>query len=842
MSDDIISQLIRKAENDDYLDYLLKKAENVQAYYTFSDLKLIESSCHRLSKKEVNDILRFADILSMSEKPLNKNKALKIVSLMYDKNKNKNENMYKLVSKGVLSKYGNFPSIKFLKSKFNENDVSCDEIERKLLIKTVTNESPDKKVKFTDEQIEIFNELIEKNNFSFSASTSFGKSFLLFNYIKYMIEKHNGINICFLVPTRSLINQTVESLRKLINKSSYTILVNPDVPKIFSKKNYIFVFTPERLITSFSFKNKIDILIVDEAQNIVSEDERSPLFYHAVQEAKNRKIKIYFSSPWINNPDIFFDIFNYELKDYKKTEILNVYQNKYFVDLENKKINIYEDSLNKNEKSNHYIDLKESVETCDFIKRITKDDQSIIYCNSSSKTINFAKNMESYLDSSKNTDLELLSQKIKSEIHKKYFLSNLVKKGIAYHFGALPPAIRKEIEYQFKKGNIKYLFTTSTLLQGVNLPAKNLFILDDKIGMSKIKPLQFNNLIGRAGRLSKDLYGNVFVVKTTDNKIDEKIFDDFKIDEMNINTEILTGKNKFYDKISKIILKEKLPKSLTKTKKRQLIEYSSIVTYHEKNKIKSSLDLKFKRDSQYREAKDVINNIDVPDDIIFQFSPIDVRQQQNIKNKSKEEQVDLNELLKENEIEDVLNELFKQYDWENNEIHLDIGSERRLKYYAFLLRNWIKSTPLNLIIKSVISYQSKNEGLIFINNKPEKFDETNSIHINKTINDLMKDVENVIRYKIKNYITNYLSLTNSGEDSNWKDYLNYGTLDDVIIELQKIGFDRASSIDINKNAKDCLSFNENKEIVKIDIKDIKNRNLKKDTLMQINDIFDVNES
>ncbi|USS89367.1 DEAD/DEAH box helicase [Fructilactobacillus cliffordii] len=836
MSNDIISQLIRKAENDDYLYDLLKKAENAQANYTFSEL--IEKSDYSLNDKEINDLLRFADILSMSKDYVNKNKALKIISLMYDNYKN--YNIYKLVSKGVLSKYGNFPSINFLKSKFNENDVSCDEIERKLLIKTVTNESPDKKVKFTDEQIEIFNELIEKPNFSFSASTSFGKSFLLFNYIKYMIEKDNGINICFLVPTRSLINQTVESLRELIAKSSYTILVNPDVPKIFSKKHHMFIFTPERLITSFSFKNKIDILIVDEAQNIVSEDERSPLFYHAVQEAKNRNIKIYFSSPWINNPDIFFDIFNYELKNYKKAEILNVYQNKYFVNLENKKIDIYVDSLNKNVKSSHSIDLKKSFETCDFIKRITKNDQSIIYCNSSFKTVNFAKTMESYCDSSKNTDLELLSQKIKSEIHKKYFLSDLVKKGIAYHFGALPPSIRKEIEYQFKKGNIKYLFTTSTLLQGVNLPAKNLFILDDKIGMSKIKPLQFNNLIGRAGRLSKDLYGNVFVVRTADNKIDEKIFDNFKVDEMNINAEILTGKNNFYDKISKIILNEKLPKSLTKTKKRQLIEYSSIVTYHDKNKIKSSLNLKLKKDSRYKEVKDVINNIDVPDDIIFQFSPIDVRQQQTIKNKSKEDQVDLNKLLNNNDMETVLQTLFSQYNWEVIENKNGIGKKSSLKYYAFLLKNWIESTPLNLIIKNTINYYSKNELSVRMNDYDyEKFDNS-SIHVNKIINDIMRNIETIIRYKIKNYITNYLSLTNSDKDNKWKDYLNYGTLDDAIIELQKIGFDRASSIDINKNAKDCLVFNENKEIVKIHIETIKNKELKKDTLTQISEIFDIN--
>lgn len=56
------------------------------------------------------------------------------------------------------------------------------------------------------------------------------------------------------------------------------------------------------------------------------------------------------------------------------------------------------------------------------------------------------------------------------------------------------------------------MFCTSTLLEGVNLPADNLFITDNKIFRSAISPVDFRSLIGRVGRISYNLYGNVFFV------------------------------------------------------------------------------------------------------------------------------------------------------------------------------------------------------------------------------------------------------------------------------------------------------------------------------------------
>ena len=62
---------------------------------------------------------------------------------------------------------------------------------------------------------------------------------------------------------------------------------------------------------------------------------------------------------------------------------------------------------------------------------------------------------------------------------------------MAYHFGNMPQVIRNLIESLYKDGKIKYIFCTSTLLEGINMPTQNLFILDNKKHKSVLKPIDF---------------------------------------------------------------------------------------------------------------------------------------------------------------------------------------------------------------------------------------------------------------------------------------------------------------------------------------------------------------
>ena len=68
------------------------------------------------------------------------------------------------------------------------------------------------------------------------------------------------------------------------------------------------------------------------------------------------------------------------------------------------------------------------------------------------------------------------------------------------------------------------MFCTSTLIEGVNFPAENLFVTSNKARLSNLSKIDFKNLIGRVGRLQYNIFDNVFLVNDTNN---EKLIKDY---------------------------------------------------------------------------------------------------------------------------------------------------------------------------------------------------------------------------------------------------------------------------------------------------------------------------
>jgi len=459
----IIQELNNKALEDGYLYKLLKKIQFNYGVFLFNSNPL------QLTQKEFLDILRFSDILSRSDTPLNRNIALKIVSTLFDEYQG-NE-IYQFFAQNTMIKIGNFPSLKLLEKEgigFDNKEVELD----KILKKTFQQTSHEGRF-FTDSQYETFLELVNSNHYSFSAGTSFGKSFLFSEFVNWIIkEKNSSENIVFLVPTRALITQVKEDIEFNIKDNNYKIVTNSDIPALFKDKRFIFVLTPERLLSYFANKNNptISTMIIDEAQNIVSSDERSATFYHAITLAEQKSIKLYFASPNVPNPEVFLELVGNSTDESKSILDVSVVQNKFFVDFTSNKYRIYYDFVQDIEYDERELNIHSFD---DFLMKMNKEDQSIIYCNSVRYTVEIAEKFSRKITISNDKELLELSKYIKENIHSEYFLANLIERGIAFHFGALPQELRKQIEELFKRGKIKYLFTTSTLLQGVNLPAKN---------------------------------------------------------------------------------------------------------------------------------------------------------------------------------------------------------------------------------------------------------------------------------------------------------------------------------------------------------------------------------
>ena len=122
----------------------------------------------------------------------------------------------------------------------------------------------------------------------------------------------------------------------------------------------------------------------------------------------------------------------------------------------------------------------------------------------------------------------------------------MVKKGIIYHNGIVPENVRLYLEDIIRKdfnNNIKYVFATSTLLEGVNMPFDNMFIMDIYKGNGNMSFQDLKNLIGRVNRYSmifnknnidiRKLLPKIHFIKTKDkerNNFEDFIKNNLKID------------------------------------------------------------------------------------------------------------------------------------------------------------------------------------------------------------------------------------------------------------------------------------------------------------------------
>jgi helicase len=101
-------------------------------------------------------------------------------------------------------------------------------------------------------------------------------------------------------------------------------------------------------------------------------------------------------------------------------------------------------------------------------------------------------------------------------------LIECLQKGIAFHNADLTFDERRVVEYFYLQGEIRVIFSTTTLSMGVNLPAKTVFIeaqkyqlgeYSGKTVMLPISPSEYENMSGRAGRfgLEKDFGRSILI-------------------------------------------------------------------------------------------------------------------------------------------------------------------------------------------------------------------------------------------------------------------------------------------------------------------------------------------
>lgn len=138
---------------------------------------------------------------------------------------------------------------------------------------------------------------------------------------------------------------------------------------------------------------------------------------------------------------------------------------------------------------------------------------SLVYGTGPADAEKVASQIASDIPPVKNQRLQELSKFVTQHVHAKYSLVNHVLRGVGFHYGKMPSLLREALEQAFQAGDLKYLVCTTTLFQGVNLPARNVFIDTPTRGRNdKLDAASLWNFAGRAGRLGKEIVGNVFLV------------------------------------------------------------------------------------------------------------------------------------------------------------------------------------------------------------------------------------------------------------------------------------------------------------------------------------------
>lgn len=832
----VIQKMADRAFRDPYLKELMHKLES-----DYCDNFFIQNDKVKLFEIEIEHLLRFSDILCRSENSEHRNLSLKIVSLLLELENVGKSKYFKMIAANTLVKLGNFPSLPIIDN--DESYLRIDEIRNDYILKTLSQISPLGQP-FTDAQYNVFEEMKKRNHFSFSGSTSFGKSFIFEAFTKHIIKEHNKTdNIAFIVPTKALINQVGKRLKEIVEEFGYKVITTPVIPKFFlnQENKYIFVFTAERLILYFTdIKNpKIDYLFVDEAHKLLSKkDTRTPLLYHSLVLAKRKSVNIYFASPNIPNSEVFLEMINNSTDESMSIIESPVAQNRFFIDTINDysfMISDYGEDIILPKfqfRDNNVVgNLKLVLDT------FSEKSQSLIYCNTVDKTIQTAIKYASLLPDINLDEINEVMTLIDQKVHHQYYLKKCLNKGVAYHFGSIPEEIKIRIEDLYKRGFIRFLFCTSTLLEGVNLPAKNIFILSEKIGDTKMTDIDFWNLAGRAGRLRKDISGNIFCVNLFNqsgywkNSNDIEILRKKEIGE--VKPQILSKKNEnLYKNICNYLeQKDYSNKNLSAEKKKTIEMYGNILIYHDSINSDSVLKDMFidSNENAVSLLKRTRNSLVVSPEILATSIDISFINQNKIASR---EAPELPKTTNKEDCLEVLNILYDQYRWgetESNGRNPMIRHKNQLRYYATLMESWINTKPLKIVIQNTINYFYNNGDArdIYIRQdgrlRPVIFDKENDFHINKLINDVVNDIENILRFKIKNYVSNYQALLKAKNKANldiadWESYIEYGTTENKIIEIQNLGFPRNIAIFLRN--KYLEAFEENEIGVLCDVNEI----------------------
>lgn len=356
---------------------------------------------------------------------------------------------------------------------------------------------------------------------------------------------------------------------------------------------------------------------------------------------------------------------------------------------------------------------------------------------------------------------------LKTDIHPKYFLISCLQKRIAFHHGSLSEFVRKEIETLFEVGIVKTLFCTSTLLEGVNLPADNLFVIKPEKNKEELSDFEFGNLIGRAGRIKNTLFGTIYCVSKQNNtQWAEDYYQASYTKQVKTSSSRALPEIKGEDiaKSSIHIESPKIKNVITSLRNKALKNDGSLETFISKHKLNEQ-----KSESLINSVKNSIKEVTIPYEIVKRNPTIDPLLQDELYKKVVSDieswVIHTNSnfnVAYRREIAETIDYKLNSFFWQLDSIILrlneifEITSEIWKKDSMSISAsgicinaiNWMQGKTIGVLIANRIKYYSEDERV-----KPERrIDANDPKHINKEIKEVIKINLKVITFSLLKYL------------------------------------------------------------------------------------------
>lgn len=787
---------------------------------------------NKIDEREIKIGLGLANIMSCFEDNMYKKLSLElatIISSIIDDNKILKRCNDILMNLSVFT----FTKVLEKRKNYDENLINktglalFDELFRKEIY---SKEFAGEKQLLNRFQLDICNKIEHVDNISVSAPTSIGKSFLMKKVILTQLFRTEDTKIVYLVPTRALINEIVRDLQNEMKDMKLDdgifITCSSELNVNMIKERGVFVFTQERFNQMCSNYNEvhvnIDLLIVDEAQKI-ADDARGILLEYSIKRAQEiwSHLKVFFVSPLIGNPKIFLNKFKLLDNYYKHEELSSVNQNIIKLEKPYRQSEIIikygENSVGKFPyKAKDFSGIHQKISY--IVSKFNNGGNSIIYCNIPSSTRKIANSLPQYdiIHNEKNNKRNEFSDFLKKYICKEYDLANLIDKGIAYHYSKLPTIIKSGIEDLAKDGLLNFITCTSTLLEGINVQANNIYIYKAEKQYQPLSNLEFWNLSGRAGRMNNDLCGNIICIDIK-NDWYESQYCQRKIEDVEFkkNKVISNELGSFYLYITdKDNIKE------TRQNKDKIESYKNLESILILEKLnESSLVQEYGDDilDVELEIQRLLNNNEVPKDLLKRLVGIDIESINKLWILFNKKYSRIEEYFLINPYMENADQRFRSILENINNIFLN-SKYTDAKMYAITITSmeWMKEENL----RDIIFYDGEPNG-------------DNSEAINDKIQSRLELLDE-IRFTVNKYIYAYQEIlkevlrTKGSEEyieklCNYSLYLEFGSAKKLTLELMSLGIFREGAILLSKH------INNNTNDIKKELKifDVESLNVSK---------------